>query len=138
MIPARSSRNAIATLACTTLLLPGCEGRGCRETVSDARDAAVADAAAPTSSGVLEARLTSRGRPVAGRTVVFHVRADGRSELAGYADTDSDGVARLDLKDDPVELVQDATAHSYRAAFQGDAEYCSSRDSANLDLIGLP
>lgn len=138
MTPTRSSRSAIATLACTTLLLPGCEGRGCRETATDAHDAALADAGSPTSSAVLEARLTSKGRPVTGRTVVFHVRGNGGSELAGYADTDSDGVARLDLKDDPVELVQDATADSYGAAFEGDAKYCSSRDSADLELVAVP
>ncbi len=138
MTPARSSRTGIATLACATLLLPACEGRGCRDTEMDARDAALADAGDPTSSALLEARLTADGRPVGGRTVVFHVRTDGGMEYAGSTATDSDGVARLDLKEDLVELVQDATADSFRAAFHGDRRYCSSRDSADLDLVAVP
>ena len=135
MTPSRSSRTGIATLACASLLLPACEGRNCRDTEMQARDAALVDAGDATSSAVLEARLTADGRPVEVRTVVFHVRLDGGDEFAGYADTNTDGVARLDLKEDLAELAQDATAESYRAAFHGDGKYCSSRDEANFDLV---
>ncbi len=138
MTSSRSSRTGIATLACASLLLPACEGRGCRDTDMEARDAALVDAGNATSSAVLEARLTAKGQPVAGRTVVFTVRAEGGDEFAGSTDTDSDGVARLDLKEDLVELAEDATSDSYRAAFHGDGKYCSSRDEADLDLVAVP
>ncbi|HEX2057956.1 MAG TPA: hypothetical protein VHI71_06265 [Actinomycetota bacterium] len=136
MTTQRSSRTGLATFACATLLLPACEGRDCRETEMDARDAAVVDAGEVTSSGVLEARLVSDGKPVTGRTVLFHVRVDGRLRFAGSAETGSDGVARVDLKDDPVELPSRATADSYRSMFHGDERFCSSRDEADLDLVG--
>ena len=138
MTPSRSSRTGIATLACASLLLPACEGRGCRDTDMEARDAALVDAGNATSSAVLEARLTAKGQPVAGRTVVFTVRAEGGDEFAGSTDTDSDGVARLDLKEDLVELAEDATSDSYRASFHGDGKFCSSRDEADLDLVAVP
>lgn len=134
----RPSRTGIATFACLTLLLPACEEGTCRKTETDARDAAVADAGNATSSAVLEARLTSGGRSVGGRTIVFDVRIDGRYEFAGSADTSSEGVAQLDLKDDLVELARDVRAGSYRAAFHGDGKYCSSHDVADVDLVAVP
>lgn len=135
----RYSRTGIATIGCAALLLPACEGVDCRETETDAHDAALADTGDAGSSAVLEARLTSGSRPVAGRSVEFYVR-DGNEplEFAGSAVTDSDGFARLDLKEDPVELAQDAAADSFRAAFHGDARFCSSRGEAPIDLVTVP
>jgi hypothetical protein len=139
MTRTRSSRTGLATVACATLMLPACEGRDCRATEMNTHDAAVVDSGEVTSSAVLEARLTAGGKAVVGRTVAFHVRSDdGGMEFAGYADTSSDGIARLDLKEDPAELAGGANADSYRAAFDGDARYCSSRDEGNLDLVALP
>ncbi|MDQ3914793.1 MAG: Ig-like domain-containing protein [Actinomycetota bacterium] len=139
MAMSRSSRTGLATFACATLLLPACEGRGCRETEMDALDAALVDAGDATSSAVLEARLTSAPGPVRGRTVVFSVRTgSGDYEFAGSSDTDGNGVARFDLKDDLTELVESADAEAYRAAFHGDGRYCSSRDVADLDLVAAP
>lgn len=139
MTTARSSRSGVATLACAALLLPACEGRGCRETEMDARDAALVHTGDVPSSGVLEARLTARGAAVRDRTVLFHVRTkSGGSHFAGSAETDGSGVARVDLKGDVLELADSATADSFRAVFHGDARYCSSRDEADFDLAGTP
>ncbi|MDQ3951519.1 MAG: hypothetical protein M3279_00950 [Actinomycetota bacterium] len=138
MTIARSSRTGLATLACATLLLPACEGRDCRETEIDARDAALVDAGRVPASGVLEARLTSGDAAVRGRAVVFHVRTRTGMHFAGSVETDDAGVARVDLKEDPLELADSATADSFRAVFHGDARFCSSRDEADLDLVGTP
>jgi hypothetical protein len=71
--------------------------------------------------------------------VLFHVRGGGGgTQFAGSAETDGDGVAVVDLKGDPLELPGRATADSYRAVFHGDSRYCSSRDEADLDLVGTP
>lgn len=137
MTTRRASRTGLATVACATLLLPGCES-ACRETEMDARDAALVDAGDASSSAVLEARLTSGDRAVRGRTVVFYVVDGNRRELAGSSVTGDDGTARLDLKDRPLELAGNATAESFRAVFDGDGRYCSSRDAAELDLVTLP
>lgn len=128
----------VATLACAALLLPACEAPRCRPTDMDASDATVVDAGAVTSSSVLEARLTARGKGLAGKSVLFHVRVDGRFRFVGSADTGSDGTARVDLKEDALELTDAAAADSYRAVFDGDGKFCSSRDEADLDLVGGP
>ena len=138
MAKARCSRTALATLGCAALFLPACEGR-CQDTDVDAYDAALVDTGQAGSSAVLEARLTAGGKVLAGRTVVFLVRTDGGSmEFAGSVATDSNGVAQLDLKDDLVELAEDATGDSFRAVFHGDGRYCASRDEADLDLVAVP
>lgn len=139
MTPTRSSRTGLAAVACASLLLPACEMRDCVPTKTDARDAAIVDAGDVPSSGVLEARLTSRGKPLAGKTILFHLRRRvGGMEFAGSVETGSDGVARVDLKEDLVDFADDAVAESYKAQFDGDSRYCSSRDEANLDLVGTP
>lgn len=137
MADKRSSRTGLATLVCASLLLPACEDRDCRPTKTAASDAALVDAGDVGSSAVLEARLTSRGEPVSGRTMEFHLRRQvGGMEYAGSAETGADGVARLDLKEDLVELADDAAADSFRALFQGDGRYCASRGEADFDLVG--
>lgn len=131
----RSIPASMAALACTALLMPACRD-GCKKTVMVARDAAVVDAGDASSSAVLEARLTAKGTPLADRKVEFHVEADGGHELVGYATTDSDGFARLDLKDYPAELVEGAGRDSYGAVFRGRGKHCGSYDEARLDLVG--
>lgn len=138
MTASRSSRIGLAIVTCA-LLLPACEPRDCRPTRTDARDAALVDAGDVPSSGVLEARLTSRGEPLAGKTILFHLRRRaGGTEFAGSVETGSDGIARVDLKDDLVDFADDAAAESYQAVFDGDGRYCGSRDEAELDLVGTP
>ena len=139
MAPTRSSRTGLALAACASVLMPACEVRDCRPTRTDALDAAIVDAGDVGSSGVLEARLTSRGKPLAGKTMLFHLRRRvGGMEFAGSVETGSDGIARIDLKDDLVDFADDAAAESFRAVFDGDGRYCSSRDEAELDLVGTP
>ena len=133
----RSCRTVVALLACVSFLMPACR-KGCTETTMDARDAALVDAGSVTSSAVLEARLTSEGDPLEGRKVEFHVETELGDELAGYARTDADGVARLDLKQDLAELVEDATSDRYGAGFRGRGKYCGSLDEADLDLVATP
>ena len=138
MTAPRSSRIGLATVTCA-LLLPACEYRDCRPTNTDARDAAIVDAGDVPSSGVLEARLTSRGKPLPGKTILFHLRRKvGGMEFAGSVRTGADGVARVDLKDDLVDFADDAVAESFQAVFDGDGRYCGSRDEAELDLVRTP
>lgn len=135
---ARSSRTGLATVACATLLLPACEG-GCRETETEARDAAIANAGDVGSSGVLEARLFAGKRALSGKEIVFEVTQDGGDHaFVGSAMTDATGTARLDLKDRLLDVPDAATSDGYEARFHGDGKYCSSRDAARLDLVRTP
>ena len=128
----------IATL-CVALSLPACEMSECIPTKTDARDAAFVDAGDVASSGVLEARLTAKGKALPGKTILFHLRRKvGGEEFAGSAETGSDGVARVDLKEDLVDFADDAAGDSYRAVFDGDNRYCGSRDEAEFDIARTP
>jgi hypothetical protein len=136
---ARSSRTGLATVTCATLLLPACDAAGCRETETEARDAAIANARDVGSSSVLEARLFAGRRALSGKEIVFEVTQDGGDPAyAGSAMTDGTGTARLDLKDSPLDVPDAATSDGYEAQFHGDAKYCSSSDSARLDIVRTP
>jgi hypothetical protein len=123
---------AVGLAAAVALLLPSCED-GCRETVTDADDAAVVDISDVGSSGILQARLTAKDKPLADRGIDFRVRLrTGRYRFVGEASTDANGLARLDLKQSPLDLAEGVLGDSYRATFAGDGRYCSSRDDADL------
>jgi hypothetical protein len=118
--------------AAVVLFLPSCDA-GCKETVTDADDAAVVDISDVGSSGILQARLTAKDKPVADRGVDFRVRLrTGRYRFVGEASTDANGLARFDLKQSPPDLAEGVLGDSYRATFAGDGRYCSSRDDADL------
>ena len=137
MTVSRRSRTFAALLAGVALLMPACR-KGCTETSIEARDAAFVTVPDAASSSVLEARLTVDGAPLAGRQIEFHVRVGSDHELAGYARTDDDGGARLDMKENLAELVDDADSDSYVAGFRGRGKYCGSMDRAELELVGTP
>ncbi|HEX2296312.1 MAG TPA: hypothetical protein VHN37_13515 [Actinomycetota bacterium] len=136
---ARASRTGLATATCAFLLLPSCDTPGCRETDTDARDAAVANARDVGSSGVLEARLTAGKRALRGKEIFFEVTQDGGDPaFVGSATTDASGTARLDLKDRPLDAADAADSDGFQANFHGDVMYCSSAGAAKLDLVRTP
>ena len=128
----------IATL-CVAASLPACEMSDCIPTKTDASDAALVDAGDVANSAVLEARLTTGGKALPGKTLLFDLeRRVGPDEFVGSAETGSDGVARVDLKEDLVDFADETVAESYRAAFDGDAKYCGSRDKAEVEVVRGP
>ena len=136
-----------AGLAPVAMLVSGCgTPNRCRPTVTKARAAAAVDVTEISRSGVLEARLTSRGMPVAGREVVFRMpRRDlvvaGRQHVedVGAGETNAGGVATLDLKRAfPTDFVQDVTASFYDAVWEGDADFCGSHSRAVFEIAKTP
>lgn len=128
----------LATL-CIALSFPACEMRDCRPTKTDASDAALVDAGDVPNSAVLEARLTTGGKALPGKTLLFDIeRRVGPDEFVGSAETGSDGVARIDLKEDLVDFADETVADSFRAVFDGDNRYCGSRDEAEIEIVRTP
>ena len=134
----RTKVTMLCGLACVALLLPSCR-TNCEETVTRAEDAAIVDVADVGGSGVLQARLTASGEPLTNRGIEFRVRLrSGEYRFVGEATTDGDGVARLDLKQSPLDLGEAALGDSYRALFASFGRYCSSRDEADLVTTSGP
>lgn len=126
-------------LLCITLSLPACEMSDCVPTKTDASDAALVDAGDVANSAVLEARLTTDGKALPGKTMLFHVeRRVGPDEFVGSVETGPDGIARVDLKEDLVDFADETVAESFRAVFDGDGKYCGSRDEAEVEVARGP
>jgi hypothetical protein len=119
------------------IMVSGCAPSSCRVTATKARDAAFVDVGQPDRSGVLEARLTWRGRALADRWLQFSVHVDRRDRAVDVARTDRSGIARVDLKKRDawgyIHLVAyESRADRYTAAFAGGDGYCPSSGLAPI------
>ncbi|MDQ3758182.1 MAG: hypothetical protein M3394_10080 [Actinomycetota bacterium] len=113
--------------------LPACQAGHCTSTTMEATPAVKVSL---SRGGVLDARLTSEGAPLPGKTIEFAVLDDDATVYRGEAGSDGDGRARDDLKQvDPNALTGLARADGWRASFDGDATYCSSVDDAPFSLL---
>lgn len=111
----------------------------CTPTVTKAADADAINLSEPGSSSVLTATLTSGGKPLAEQEIRFSAGSDEENmKEIGTADTDSRGVAKLDLKRLPVKLLRTLLrADRWRAHFTGTDAYCQSQDEADFHLLKI-
>jgi hypothetical protein len=96
LMPLRVRRAAAALVAVPLLAAPACNvSRGC----DDETTLAVTPVSRSELKGLwLEARLTSEGRPVPGRTIGFALYTEQESGRGSYeATTDTEGVAAYSL-----------------------------------------
>ncbi|MCU1623984.1 MAG: hypothetical protein JWL79_2829 [Frankiales bacterium] len=123
------------SLAPALLLLPllaACtDATGCTATTMTASDATKVDLKV-LGSAVLRARLTAKGTGVAGKTIVFTLRAGDSDVFRGESSARADGTASLDLKSqlNASALLAVVRATAFTASFPGDTTYCSSADDA--------
>lgn len=132
----RSTRVQFLLCAAISLgAMTACDAPGCIPTVTAAEDASIVAAPDVAKSGVLVATLTAEGRALPDRVIRFSVDDAilGSPEL-GKDTTDARGRARLDLKKKPLKFVNTVTEDDYTAAFAGDGTYCSSNDSATIEI----
>ncbi|MCA1833608.1 MAG: hypothetical protein ABR548_13270 [Actinomycetota bacterium] len=126
--------------------MSGCVTSSCRVTVTRARAASAIDVTNVARSGILEARLTFRGHGLPGKEIVFRmprrdfvVAGEQHLEEVGAGQTDTGGVATLDLKRAfPTDFAQDATASYYEAFFEGDHDFCRSNDREEFRFAQIP
>jgi len=125
---------ARASLAIVAMMvtLSSCDAQGCIPTVTRAYTARLVNAKSPTNSSVLAARLTAHREPLKGLTIAFSIKGHD----LGSAKTNSKGLAELDLKGAPLELVRTATSKDYLATYASyGGKYCSSGDDAPIQLV---
>lgn len=136
------NRLALPTAAVAAATLTGCGYFGdtyvepaCAATKIRAVPAQKIDMDALRSSAVVEARLTSKGAAVPGRTLRFDVLNDDAGVYTVEGTTGSDGVAKVNLKRaNPKAWLAILRADEYRVSFAGDRAYCGSSDDAPFDL----
>lgn len=129
---------SVVVLSCTAESSCG-TGVPCRPTVTGARDASSVDLSKVDNSSVLTARLTSNGSPVVGRGLLFRLHSKDNARDVGTVTTGGDGVAQVDLKNQPRDMVAAmVAAKTWEAIWSGDADYCASSGSANFHLVHTP
>lgn len=129
-----AKRAGLIGFTLTTLVaLPACEEGSCTPTTMEAAPAVKVSL---SRGAVLDARLTSQGAPLPGKTISFAVLDDDDAVYRAEAGSDGDGRARDDLKKvDTNALTGLVRADGWRASFSGDATFCSSVDDAPFDLL---
>ena len=120
--------------------LTGCTFRsGCTPTRTTARPAEKVNLSDPTRSSVIESKLTARGKPLAGQTVLFEVLDGDERVYQGQAKSGKDGYARIDMKQaDDYTLVALARASRFRTGYRGSAKYCPSEDAETFSTFRSP
>ena len=130
---------SVVVLTCTAE--SSCSGGGipCFPTTTDARDASSVDLSHVDNSSVLTARLTSQGSGVGGRNLTFRLFSKDGSRDVGNVVTGGDGVAQVDLKNQPRDMVAAMlAANKWEASWTGDSTYCASSGAANFHLVHTP
>ena len=128
---------SVVVLTCTAE--SSCSGVPCQPTTTDARDASSVDLSDVDNSSVLTAHLTSNGSGVVGRNLIFRLHSKDNSRDVGNAVTGGDGVAQVDLKNQPRDMVAAmVAAHTWEAIWTGDSAYCASSGTANFHLVHTP
>lgn len=129
---------SVVVLACTAE--SDCSGGvPCKPTTTDSHDASSVDLSRVDNSSVLTARLTSSGSPVVGRSLIFRLHSKDNQRDVGTVSTGGDGIAQVDLKNQPRDMVAAmVAAKSWEAIWTGDSDYCASSGSANFHIVKTP
>jgi len=129
---------SVVVLTCTAE--SSCGGPvACKPTTTDARDASSVDLTEVGNSSVLTARLTSAGSAVVGEGLIFRLHSRDSSRDVGTVATGGDGVAQVNLRNQPRDMVAAmVSARSWEAIWTGDATYCASSATAKFNLVRAP